>query len=155
MLREHTDSQTSLADFDHGVLNRVDVNAFVHHYAGDEPKNYLVTDDDSHDCTGNSHDLVSFSLETTTHVVVVLSDLFESVGAFLVAEDVELGEGGGCLDRVDAGRVVIGVGHLSYQLDQFLVLAADEANIRAETLAASSTENDVREVSETLKLPGA
>lgn len=155
VLREQADPQPGLANLHDRVLNAVDVDALVHHDPRDKSRNDLVADEDRHNCTGVPDDGVAPRLELTPHVPVVRGHLLPSLNTLPVPEDVELGQGGGCLDGVDAGCVREGVRHVPDQVDQLLVPRPHEADVCAQGLAAGPAHHDVGEIAEALGLPGA
>lgn len=155
MLREEAHPQTGLPDLDHGVLDAVDVDAAVHHDASHQSRDDLVADEDRHDRTGVADDAVSLRLEPPPQIVVVLSHLFPALRSFGVPQDVQLGQGSRCLSRVDGGGVAVGVSEVAQQLEDFGVFGPHEADVGAETFAASPAEQHVGEVSESLLFPGA
>ena len=119
------------------------MNSFVHHQSRHQSRDNLVTDENRHNCTGNTDNFVSFRLQNATQVIMIFCNFFTSVSALLVAKNIKLGQGSSRLGRVDTACVRVRATHVSNHLQHTSVLHADEADVGRQAFAARSAEDHI------------
>lgn len=110
----------------------------IHHESGHQSWNDFVADEDWQNSTRVTEYFSAVLLEFSSQVVIVLHDFLSQLSAHLRSEDSQVGQWGGGLYWVDSiGEHVCG--WVVFQVfDDSGVVASDEANIGAQTLASSA-----------------